>query len=335
MTEDMKPEITSKERVIKAIRFESPDRVPSHLPEPYPTDIVWIFPHGRNIKTEIRGTQQYRLSEWGSWWHVVSEQNMGEVVEPAVKDWADFDRYCFPEVNTPDRYDHVAEIINQNHDKYIMGVLSASLFPHYWEIRGLMNFFTDMYDEIENMETLLDRIVEIQMKSVDIWSQHQIDGIVVGFDDWGLQDRLMIDPVFFRTHFLPRYRKVWQHIHSRGFDVILHSCGEITSILPDLIEAGLNVINMDQQENMGLEKLGREFGGRICFWNPVDIQTVMIQGTPMDVDQYALKMILALGSPQGGFIGKYYPQPEGAGQSEANRKAESEAFIRYRDIFMK
>jgi len=140
---------------------------------------------------------------------------------------------------------------------------------------------------------------------------------------------------FFRTYFLPRCRKVWQHIHSHGFDVILHSCGEITTILPDLIEAGLNVINMDQQENMGLEKLAREFGGRICFWNPVDIQTVMFQGTPMDVEKYVLRMILALGSSQGGFIGKHYPQPEGAGQSEANRKAESDAFIKYRNVFMK
>lgn len=325
--------MTSKERVKRAIHFEGPDRIPYHLPEPYSTDIKWIFPLNKNIKTEIRDNKNYRLGEWGSWWQVVSDENMGEVIEPALKDWEEFKNYSFPDVNAPERYINVKDVIEKNEDKYIMGVLSASLFPHYWEIRGMMNFFEDLYENTENMELLLDKLVEIQMTSVDIWSQYPIDGIVVGFDDWGLQDRLMIDPKYFRKYFKPRYQKVWQYIRSKGMDVILHSCGDITSILQDMIESGLNVINMDQQENMGLEKLAQEFGGKICFWNPVDIQTVMIKGTPDEVDKYALKMITALGSSRGGFIGKYYPQPKGPGHSEENNKAAFNAFTKYSDIF--
>lgn len=161
-----------------------------------------------------------------------------------------------------------------------------------------------------------------------------IDGIVVGFDDWGLQDRLMIDPRLFCKHFKPRYEKVWKYIHAKGMDVILHSCGDITTILQGMIEAGLDVINMDQQENMGLERLARDFGGKICFWNPVDIQTAMIKGTPEEVDKYALKMMMALGSKEGGFIGKYYPQPDAAGHKEQNTRAAFDAFIKHSDVFL-
>ena len=321
--------MTSKERVKRAIHFQSPDRIPSHLPDPWPNDIVWIFPEKQDIRTEIRNGKQYRLSEWGSWWHVVSEQNMGEVVEPAIGAWDQLSAYRFPDVNAPQRYAHAEATIAADPDKYVMGVLSASLFPVYWELRGLMGFFEDLLEEPDLMEALLDQIVAVQLESVRQWSRYPIDGIVVGFDDWGLQDRLMIHPDQFRRYFLPRYRKVWQAIHDLNLDVILHSCGDITSILPDLIDAGLDVINMDQQENMGLERLGHAFAGKVCFWNPVDIQTVMRTGSPGDIAAYVRHMIRTLGTAEGGFIGKHYPQPQAAGHSDISQRAAFDAFVRF------
>jgi len=325
--------MNAKERVKRAIHFGTPDRIPNHLPEPWPNDIVWIFPKGKDVSLEQRDGKNYRLSEWGSWWHVVSEQNMGEVVKPAVEEWIEYKEYVFPAVNESGRYDHAGEIIEKNKDKYLIGVLSASLFPQYWEIRGLMNFYQDLFEEPDMMEQLLDAIVDIQIESLEIWSRHPIDGIVVGFDDWGLQDRLMISPDMFREYFLPRYIKVWSRIHEKGLDVILHSCGDITSILPDLIAAGLDVINMDQQENMGLERLGKEFGDKICFWNPVDIQTVMLNGTNEEIDRYVEKMIRCLASEKGGFIGKYYPQPEAVHHTQERNAAAFDSLIRHSTMF--
>ena len=180
----------SKERVKRAIHFKGPDRIPYHLPLPYYSDIVWIFPKGKDLKREIRDGETYRLSEYGSWWHVGDDENMGEVTEPAIKEWSEFEHYKFPDINEKDRYEHVKEVIDKNRDKYIMGVLSISLFPHYWEIRGLTNFFEDLFLDTENMEKLLDIILEKQFESLDIWSNYDIDGIVVGFDYWGFQNNL-------------------------------------------------------------------------------------------------------------------------------------------------
>ena len=325
--------MTSKECVKRAIHFDGPDRIPYHLPKPYPSDIVWIFPKSKDIKTEKRNGGTYRLSEWGSWWHVISDENMGEGIEPPIKEWKDYDDYKFPDVNEDSRYEHVEGIINSSSDKYIMGVLSASLFPNYWEARGLENFFMDLYLDTDKMENFLDRLVEIQMESVDRWSQYPIDGIVVGFDDWGLQDSLMIDPELWRKYFKPRYEKVWSYIHEKDLDVILHSCGEITSILNDMIDIGLNVINMDQQENMGIERLAKEFGGRICFWNPTDIQTILLNGTPKEIEEYTNNMMKTLGNYKGGFIGKYYPQPNSIGHTKENSDASFNTFVNYGCIY--
>ncbi len=77
-----------------------------------------------------------------------------------------------------------------------------------------------------------------------------------------------------------------------------------------------DVIQMDQQENMGLELLGERFGGRITFYNPVDIQNTMVYGSIADIRNYCRKMAKLLGRPNGGFIPKWYSDPVGAGHRQ-------------------
>lgn len=321
--------MTSKERVKRAIHFQYPDRIPVHLPAPYASDIEWVFPKSESIRQWTQEGETYRLGEWGSVWHVISEENMGEVVQPALPDWSSIESYVLPDINNAERYAHVPDTLAEHSDKYCMGVLSCSLFPHYWEIRGLMGFFEDLNENVEQMERLLDQIMALQLRSVDLWAKLGVDGIVVGFDDWGLQHSLMINPVLWRRYFKPRYKIVWDHIHSHGMDVILHSCGDILSIMEDMIEIGLNVINMDQQQNMGLDVLSEKLKGKICFWNPADIQTVLIDQTPNQIRDYVRQMILALSDQSGGFIGKYYPQPAAAGHSPERTMASFDAFVEF------
>jgi hypothetical protein len=85
---------------------------------------------------------------------------------------------------------------------------------------------------------------------------------------------------------------------------------------------------MDQQENMGLELLGRRFGGRIAFWCPVDIQSTMARGNPDEIRAYCRRMTAALGRPEGGFLPKWYADPVSAGHSQAAVDAMCEEFLK-------
>jgi hypothetical protein len=96
-----------------------------------------------------------------------------------------------------------------------------------------------------------------------------------------------------------------------------------------LIESGLDVIQMDQQENMGVDLLSEKFGGRICFWCPVDIQQTMISGTVRDVENYAKKLIDKFGSFDGGFIGKWYPSPDAVRHEWEKIDAMCRVFVDY------
>lgn len=137
----------------------------------------------------------------------------------------------------------------------------------------------------------------------------------------------MISPDKWREIWKPRYARVFGACHDAGLITLMHSCGYIVDILDDLIEAGLDVIQMDQQENMGLEVLGNRFGGRICFWCPVDIQNMMCRGSLDDIRAYCRKLASLLGRDNGGYIAKWYADPVGAGHSEEAIQAMCEEFM--------
>lgn len=87
------------------------------------------------------------------------------------------------------------------------------------------------------------------------------------------------------------------------------------------------MIQMDQQENIGVARLGREFGGRITFWCPVDIQQTMVRGALDEIRAYARAMVQTLGRSEGGLMAKWYGDPAGAGHQDEAIEAMCETFV--------
>jgi hypothetical protein len=112
-------------------------------------------------------------------------------------------------------------------------------------------------------------------------------------------------------------------------DVWMHSCGYIIEVLPLFIQAGLNVVQMDQQENMGLENLDRAVGGKIAFWCPVDIQKTMIEGSIEDIHNYVKRMMATIGNHHGGLISMSYSSPAAVSHTPENISAMCEAFRKF------
>ena len=188
--------------------------------------------------------------------------------------------------------------------------------------------FLAYYDHPDDLKTFIGRLAVKQEASIRILAEIGCDG-VMGYDDWGLQDRLMVGMDTIDEFFMPHYARNWQLAHNLGMDVWLHSCGHITTLLPRFIEAGLDVVQMDQQENMGLENLDACAGGRLAFWCPVDIQRTMVNGTPDDVIRYVQRMIGTIGAHNGGLVSMAYTTPDDVQQSDENMTAMCRAFRKY------
>jgi len=312
--------MTSKEVVVRTVEFRGPDRFAYEFPEKYGTDFHWI-----GMSPSPDGRPSSGVDEWGAVWENIGVCNLGEVKDFPLKDWKDFDKLNIPDVNDPARWTGIEDAAKSGGDKFVVaGGLSIYERVHF--IRGLQNTWADIYENPDNLRMLLDILVEMNLAAIEKYAKAGADGYSF-CDDWGLQDRLMIKPESWREFWKPCYARIFEAAHEAGMFTFLHSCGHITDILDDLIEIGLDVIQMDQQENMGLELLGRRFGGRITFFSPVDIQNTMVRGSLDDIRAYCRRMADLLGRPKGGFIPKWYGDPVGAGHRPEAIEAMCEEFL--------
>ena len=82
----------------------------------------------------------------------------------------------------------------------------------------------------------------------------------------------------------------------------LHTCGNVTSIIGDLIECGLSVLHPLQKHTMDWDKVAQQWKGKVAFWVGMDVQDTLINGTPEDVRREVRLMRDTFDSPEGGFL---------------------------------
>jgi len=160
----------------------------------------------------------------------------------------------------------------------------------------------DPYANERDFCALRDRVVEYNLAIIDQWIERKVNGVFFS-DDWGSQRGLLMNPDDWRRFYKPSYKRMFDRVRSDGAHVWMHLCGDITSILPDLVEIGLNVLNPVQPQAMDVKRLAREFGGTVCFNGGVDVQGTMVSGSPDDVRREVHDRATLLGGFNGGYIG--------------------------------
>ncbi len=313
--------MTSREIVRRAIRFEGPERLPYDLPAPYGTDFAGV---GMSPSPDARPSQG--VDEWGALWENIGVCKLGEVKDFPLKDWKDFGAMPIPDIRDPNRWQNLPGARDRAGEKFLLAH-GISLYERVHFIRGLENTWMDIYDAPDQLGRLIDILVDMNLYAVDRFAAAGADGLM-WCDDWGLQNRLMISPDKWREIWKPRYARIYKAARDAGMLNFLHSCGYIVDILDDLIEIGLDVIHMDQQENMGLDALSERFAGRLTFYAPVDIQATMAHGSLDQIRAYCHKLNAAFNRNNGGFIPRWYSDPAGAGHTPEALEAMSEEFMK-------
>jgi uroporphyrinogen decarboxylase len=129
--------------------------------------------------------------------------------------------------------------------------------------------------------------------------------VVAECDDLGTQNGPFIDPAMFRKLMKPYYRKLYDHIHRKSkAKILLHSCGSVIKMIPDLIDVGLDVLNPVQinASEMDPAILKREYGKDLTFWGGgVDTQRVLPMGSKQEIRDH-VKRNIEIFSKDGGFV---------------------------------
>ena len=313
--------MTAREVVRSTIQFQGADRIPFALTPEHGSDFEI---QGMVPSPDARPNSG--VDEWGCVWENIGVSSLGEVKQPALTDWEDWGDLTIPDIRDPKRWESIDGMRERAGDKFLLA-WGISLYERVHFLRGLENTWVDILTMPKELGRLIDVLVDMNLFAIERYAQAGADGYM-WCDDWGLQNRLMISPESWREIWRPRYARVYKAAHDAGLLTFLHSCGDITAILDDLIEIGLDVVQMDQQENMGLELLGQRFGGRITFWCPVDIQATMVHGTLDDIRAYSRKLVNTFGSERGGYIAQWYADPKGAGHRQEAIDAMCEEFLR-------
>lgn len=323
-------EFTSRDIVTRAIGFEGPPRIPYSFVKPLASDFVELagFTGGPTSVGNL-AKDDMATDEWGVCWRGTGRQWGHPEVSP-LSDLSALDGYAFPEVMTEKRIavvQAVAEVGAAN-GKYVVGDDPIGNIERLRALMGFENLMTAPYTDRERFEALLDRLTDM---TVDVVRCYGRTGNVHGFmtwEDWGLQNTLQIRPEQWREIYKPRYARIVKAAHDQGLHYIFHCCGYIVDIIGDMIEIGVDVLQLDQPRLLGVDKLADEFGGKICFWNTVDIQwSVSERVSDAELVAEVKQMVERLGCYDGGFMARQYPQPDDIGMPGEMHRIIHDAFM--------
>jgi len=294
--------LTMRERVYASIRSQGMDIIPwqldltsairEKLQAYYGTDDVLQATDDHFVCTNMHyptellkeaPTPETTFDEFGALWGKSQvDKTMGDwgglistpLTEPTLKD------FSFPDPANLS-YSHIVELRKKYPDRFLL-VYGQSIFERSWSICGFENYFSYIAGEEAFVEELASKLADYSCAATKRLKDLGVDGIRFG-DDLGFQTNLMIQPSSWRRIFKKHYKRIYQAAHDIGLVVMIHSCGNITEIIPDMIEIGVQVFHPLQPESMDVRYCKREFGNDISFWGGLGSQSTIPNGTPEDV----------------------------------------------------
>jgi uroporphyrinogen decarboxylase len=218
--------------------------------------------------------------------------------------------YPFPKGDDPSRFEGLRDralAIKRDTPFAVVSGISGVVYEFCWYLRGLENLFADMIERPEVLEAIIDRTLKFWLDWFRLFLDEAgdvVDVIMIG-DDLAGQNGPLFSPRIYREIIKPRHKRLVQYLKSRTRAKIwYHSCGSIVTLLPDLLDNGIDIFNPVQISARDMEpaRLKAQFGDRVAFWGGgVDSQHVLPRGTPEQVREN-VRSNLAAFMPGGGYV---------------------------------
>ena len=312
--------MTSRERVVRAVRFGRPDRPPiSHailpsaqyfygealkeITDSVHEDFGWhLLPDMPREALPPMYKEGINVDSFGTVWKVTVEGRCGIPIEwPIAGDWSNYPEYEWPPVfgaGVPKYRLYSGHMAGNSDDYYARGGW-ITFFEELQQLHGFEPTLVDLVDDRAELYHLRDRLLEFHLAWIDRWLALDYGGLHFA-DDWGAQSTLLIPPSRWRSFFKPVYEAMFSKVKSAGVDVWFHSDGMISDIIPDLIELGVDVLNC-QVSVMNRDDM-KSFAGEICFRTDIDRQGLLPYASPDEVREYIHQLFHDIGTPDGGIV---------------------------------
>ncbi len=297
-----------REEVVKAIERRGPARIPilrakwwtSELAElhgeklaqmdRFPEDVgfVWIEPlepEKMNLswKFETEGAHDLRF---------------------VLDDWSHLDEFIakLPDPERDPRFEQMGREAEQirAEGRYLLFAWWRLFFERPWGIRGMQNLLEDYYLAPENIHRLHEALCDLYLGYLRrAVREFQPDGFWTS-DDLGHQTAPFMRPTTFRAFLKPYYQRIGDFLRAQGLHWWLHSCGNNTPLLTDLVEVGLNVFHPVQKGTMDEVAVACAYGDQLTFLAGFDVQHILPEASPDEVRAEVRHLIDTFDGPGGG-----------------------------------
>jgi uroporphyrinogen decarboxylase len=322
--------MTSKERVLTALRGGIPDRVPvweylfslklqkevmgyttvlydgktqTKMAAKMGLDVIWAPVNGFcGIEDAPHARDEVYTDEWGvtyrkNGWPIIAQINT------PVKSREEWQNYNMPDVNTPGRLRILSDVIEANDSQ--LAVAAGFLGPFTMMSWYLMDFETlsmSIFMDPDLVHEMTEAFVSWALEAAKLaYRTGGVDAFHIS-DDWGGTNGLLISPDHFREFFLKPFERLVSGLKSYDVPVIMHNDGNLWEILDDLVSTGINAYHpVEKAATMDLLTVKKKYNGIICPIGNVNNKTTMVTGTIEDVINETIEC-LKTGAPGGGYI---------------------------------
>ena len=250
--------------------------------------------------TERADQKGYFIDDFGVTWNRSGvDKDFGVIDTPVISE-PDISLFPTPHWNEERIREDCRKILSSKGDAFCYAGIGFSMFERFWSYVGMENALVYMLTDPDFVHALLDKILEIDLRIVDILNEFPFDGIYFG-DDWGQQSGMLMGAPLWREFIKPRMAVLYQRAKQNGKFVLQHSCGDIQDIFDDLIEIGLDCYQTVQPEIYDLRQIKQQYGSKLCFWGTISTQQALPRLTPAELEEVIEKTveIMRVG---GGFI---------------------------------
>lgn len=337
--------MSSKERVIKTLNFQKPDKTPifdsfwgefaenwrkekgiGHevdIRDYYGIDLSVLvadetfFPSSKGV---LRKEGDYSISRdgWGRTVKTREGASFSQTIDTVLKNRNNLDNLKFEPANLDSRYQDFLEMVKEEKKKRYIFCSIGGPFHRSSFIRGEAQFLMDLASDISFAKALVEKVAN-HLLSIGLESLRRgnlYDSGVWISDDMGSNDAPMFSPKTFAEIFLPVYKKIVSSLKKAGArKVILHCDGNVVSFLDMLIEAGIDGINpVEPKAGMDILELKKKYGNKLSYIGGVDNALVLPSGDKGKIKKHILP-ILEAGKEGGIIIGTHSIGPDIAVES--------------------
>ena len=345
--------MTPRENLLRAVRFERPDYIPmvfhinaacwSNYPQEALAELKeshpFLFPNyergTETVATTFGNTAtagKPYVDDWGCRWETVEDGIAGVITEHPLADWDAFGDYVPPDAETAYgtgkmNWERTAESLGRAREEGRLvsgGLQHGHTFLRLSYIRGYENLLYDMADDEPRLHRLIEMVEAFNMAFVQRYLELGVEWMSYP-EDLGMQVGPMCSPDDFRKYIKPSYQRLMAPARDAGCIIHMHSDGDIRTLVHDLIDGGVEVINLQDLVN-GIDWIKQQLAGKYCIELDIDRQDVTVFGTPDQVDALIREEVQKLGSKEGGLMMIHGMYP---GMPLENARALMDAMERY------